>query len=144
MEYVDKFKDIPYSILTEEQFDSLTPFELVNKTISEDVDQLIKYHSKYVFMKQNLIASIVLTTIMVSFIGVFSLFGLIPITFFYVMSQKRKMNVTWCMRILKMSVSFLRGCSDDIIEIDYIFDKQLSRLDGVIDIGEHYKSIKQG
>jgi hypothetical protein len=143
MEYVDKFKNIPYSILTEEQFDSLTPFELVNKTISEDVDQLIKYHSKYVFMKQNLIASIVLTTIMVSFIGVFSLFGLIPITFFYVMSQKRKMNVTWCMRILKMSVSFLRGCSDDIIEIDYVFDKQLSRLDGVIDIGEHYKSIKQ-
>ena len=144
MEYVDKFKNIPYSILTEEQFDSLTPFELVNKTISEDVDQLIKYHSKYVFMKQNLIASIVLTTIMVSFIGVFSLFGLIPITFFYVMSQKRKMNVTWCMRILKMSVSFLRGCSDDFIEIDYVFDKQLSRLDGIIDIGEHYKSIKQG
>lgn len=144
MEYVDKFKDIPYSILTEEQFDSLTPFELVNKTISEDVDQLIKYHSKYVFMRQNLIASIVLTTIMLFFIGVFSLFGIIPITFFYVMTQKRKMNITWCIRILKMSVSFLRGCSDDIIEIDYIFDKQLSRLDGVIDIGEHYKSIKQG
>jgi hypothetical protein len=144
MEYVDKFKNIPYSILTEEQFDSLTPFELVNKTISEDVDQLIKYHSKYVFMKQNLIASIVLTTIMLFFIGVFSLFGLIPITFFYVMSQKRKMNVTWCIRILKMSVSFLRGCSDDIIEIDYIFDKQLSRLNGIVDIGEHYKSIKQG
>lgn len=144
MEYVDKFKNIPYSILTEEQFDSLTPFELVNKTISEDVDQLIKYHSKYVFMRQNLIASIVLTTIMLFFIGVFSLFGLIPITFFYVMFQKRKMNVTWCIRILKMSVSFLRGCSDDIIEIDFIFDKQLSRLNGIIDIGEHYKSIKQG
>jgi len=143
MEYVDKFKDIPYSILTEEQFDSLTPFELVNKTISEDVDQLIKYHSKYVFMRQNLIASIVLTTIMLFFIGAFSLFGIAPITFFYVMTQKRKMNITWCIRILKMSVSFLRGCSDDIIEIDYIFDKQLSRLDGIVDIGEHYKSIKQ-
>jgi hypothetical protein len=54
MEYVDRFKGTPYLKLTTEQYDSLTPFELVNKTISEDVDQLIKYHSKKV-KKFNLI-----------------------------------------------------------------------------------------
>jgi hypothetical protein len=48
------------------------------------------------------------------------------------------------MRILKMSIAFLRGCSDEIVEIDYVFENQLSRLDGIIDIGEHYDSVKNG
>lgn len=144
MEYVDRFKGTSYSNLTPEQFDSLTPFELVNKTITEDVDELLKYHSKYVFMRQNLWSSIVLTIVMSFFIGPWSLFGLIPIGFFYFMYRKRKMNVTWCMRILKMSISVLRGCTDEIVEIDYVFEKQLSRLDGIIDIGEHYNSVTHG
>lgn len=144
MEYVDRFKGTPYLKLTTEQYDSLTPFELVNKTISEDVDQLIKYHSKYVFMKQNLFASIVLTIFTSFFIGIWSLIGVIPVLFFYVMYRKRKMNVTWCMRILKMNIAFLRGCSDEIVKIDYVFENQLSRLDGIIDIGEHYDSVKHG
>lgn len=144
MEFIDRFKGTSYSDLTPEQFDSLTPFELVNKTISEDVDQLLKHHGKYTFMKQNLFASIVLTIVMSLFIGSLSLFGIIPIVFFYIMYRKRKMNVTWCIRILKMSIAFLRGCSDEVIEVDYVFENQLSRLDGVIDIGEHYNSVKHG
>jgi uncharacterized membrane protein len=95
-------------------------------------------------MKQNLLASIVLTIFTSFFIGIWSLIGVIPVLFFYVMYRKRKVNVTWCMRILKMSIAFLRGCSDEIVEIDYVFENQLSRLDGIIDIGEHYDSVKNG
>lgn len=144
MEYVDRFKGTPYSELTTEQYDSLTPFELVNKTMSEDIDQVLKYNSKYVFMKQNLIASITLTIFVSFFIGVSSLFGIIPVLFFYIMYRKRKMNVTWCIRILKMNIAFLRGCSDEVIKIDYVFENQLSRLEGIIDIGEHYNSVTHG
>jgi hypothetical protein len=144
MKYVDRFKGIPYSELTPEQFDSLTAFELVNKTISEDVDGLIKYHDKFTFMKQNLLASTALTIFMTFFIGSWSMLGIIPIVFFLIMYQKRKMNVTWSMRILKMSIAVLRGCSDEVIEIDHVFENQLSRLDGIIDIGEHYNSVRNG
>ena len=45
---------------------------------------------------------------------------------------------------LKMSIAVLRGCSDEVIEIDHVFENQLSRLDGIIDIGEHYNSVRNG
>lgn len=142
MKIEDKYKGIPYSDLTEEQFNSLTKIEMINKILSDDVDSLIKYYDKYVLMRKNLFGSIGLAIVSIMSFPLYGLISLLPVLFFIYMVNKRKKNVTWCIRILKVNVALYRGNGDFLTKHDFIFERHLDRLSH-INIGELYDAISQ-
>lgn len=136
----DKFKGTHYMYLTEEQMNSLSNEELITKLLSDDVDEVIKYHAKMIFMKKNFFGSLFLTIFSVFILGFFGLSFLIPTAFFLFMYHKRKNNLVWSAKSLKVNVALYRGNGDFLIKHDFIFEKQLERLEG-IHIGELYDFI---
>ena len=88
MKIEDKYKGIPYSDLTEEQFNSLTKIEMINKILSDDVDSLIKYYDKYVLMRKNLFGSIGLAIVSIMSFPLYGLISLLPVLFFIYMVNK--------------------------------------------------------
>lgn len=142
MEVKSKYVDIHYVNLSEEEFNSMSKIEMIDKILSDDVDDIIKYHDKFLFMRKNLFGGILLSVISVFTFGVLGLFSIIPVVFFYFMTKKRKDNITWSIRTLKVNVAMFRGNGEFLSENDFIFEKHLGRLNG-IDIGELYDSISQ-
>jgi len=142
MKVKDTYVGTHYVNLTEEQFNSMSKIEMINKILSDDVDDIIKYHNKFLFMKKNLFGSLFLSTISIFTFGVLGLFSIIPVIFFYYMTKKRKDNITWSIRTLKVNVAMFRGNGKFLLENDFIFENHLGRLDG-IDIGELYDAISQ-
>lgn len=139
---VDKFKGIKYSDLTDEQLDSLSKTELLNKFISDDVDTVNEYVMKR--MISNLIThlTIVSTILGLYIFGLVSLFLIVPIIISIYVDLFYKKSLKWSVITLKTNIALFRGNGDFCTQNDYIFENNLSRLYN-IDIGEFYDINKK-
>lgn len=142
MKMVDKFKGTHYMYLSDEQINSLSNSELINKLLSDDIDEIIKYNSKMKFMKKNFFGSLFLTLLSFISFGYIGFIFLVPTIFFSFMFFKRKSNLLWSIKSLKVTVAAYRGNGDFLKKNDFIFDNQLNRLND-INIGELYDAISQ-
>jgi len=133
----DKFKGINYSDLSDEQLNSLSEKELLNKFISDDVDLVNSYVKKRIKSSLAVHLTILLTLVGLYYFGLYGLYFLIPVTISVYVDLFFKKSLKWSVITLKTSVSLFRNNSQFCIENDYIFEYHLNRLNGV-DIGDFY------
>jgi hypothetical protein len=131
-------KDKHYRDLTEEELDSLGEQELIEKFMSDDVDQVLKYHRLVNVMKKNIYGSFFIVVLSIMLFNIWFCFGLIvPLVFFF-MSSKFNNHLIWSVKSLKSTLYMFRHNGDFMVSIDYVFEKNLSKISH-IDIGELYK-----
>src|SRR5210317_1822878 len=133
----DKFKGINYSDLSDEQLNSLSEKELLNKFISDDVDLVNSYVKKRIKSSLAVHLTILLTLVGLYYFGLYGLYFLIPVTISVYVDLFFKKSLKWSVITLKTSVSLFRNNSQFCIENDDIFEYHLNRLNGV-DIGDFY------
>lgn len=133
----DKFKGVKYPKLTDEQLESLSGIELLNKFVSDDVDTVNEYVKKR--MVSNLILHLLIVTSIIGLymFGLMMLFSLIPIFISAYIDLFYKKSLKWSVITLKTNVSLFRFNGDLSTQNDYIFENNLNRLYN-IDIGDFY------
>jgi len=138
MEVKYKFKGIHFSKLTTEQIDSMSQEEFVKKTISDEVDEVIKYHDKMIFMKKNMFGSFFILTLCTIMFGYVGLIAFPASVFFSFMYNKRKNNFKWSVRALKSMLSLNYTIDDFHIKYGSIVREELGRINH-IHIGDFYR-----
>lgn len=131
-------KDKHYRDLTEEELDSLGEQELIEKFMSDDVNQVLKYHKLVNTMKKNIYGSLFLTTLSIMLFNFWFCFGFIVPLVFYIVANKFNNELIWSVKTLKMTLAMFRYNGDFMESIDYVFEKNLNKISH-IDIGELYK-----
>ena len=139
---VDKFKGIKYSDLTDEQLDSLSKTELLNKFISDDVNTVNEYVMKRMISNLIVHLTIVSTILGLYIFGLVSLFLIVAIITSIYVDLFYKKSLKWSVITLKTNIALFRGNGDFCTQNDYIFEDNLSRLYN-IDIGEFYDINKK-
>lgn len=133
----DKFKGIKYSNLSDEQLDSLSKIELLNKFISDDVDTVNEYVMKRMISNLILHLIIVSTILGLYSFGLIALVLLIPLVVSIYIDLFYKKSLKWSVITLKTNIALFRDNGNFCTENDYIFEDNLSRLCN-IDMGDFY------
>lgn len=134
---IDKFEGINYSDLSDEQLDSLSKKELLNKFISDDVDLVNSYTKKRVKSILSIHTILLLGILSIYHFGLIGLFFIIPLCIVIWVDFYFKKSLKWSVITLKTNIVLFRGNGDFCVENDYIFEHHLNRLNGV-DIGDLY------
>lgn len=131
-------KDRHYRDLTEEELDSLDGQELIEKFMSDDVNQVLKYHKLVNVMKKNVYGSFFLTILSITLFNFWFCFGFIVPLVLYIIANKFNNELIWSVKTLKMTLAMFRYNGDFMESIDYVFERNLDKISH-IDIGELYK-----
>ena len=135
---INDFKNKHYRELTDEQLDSLGDKGIIEKFMSDDVGEVLKYHNRVNVMKKNFYGSLVITLLS---IGLFGFFGFLCLVFpilFLLLANKFNNSLIWSVKSLKSTLYMFRHNGDFMTSIDYVFEKNLNKIRH-IDIGDLYK-----
>jgi uncharacterized membrane protein len=135
---INDFKNKHYRELTDEQLDSLGDKGIIEKFMSDDVGEVLKYHNRVNVMKKNFYGSLVITLLS---IGLFGFFGFLCLVFpilFLLLANKFNNSLIWSVKSLKSTLYMFRHNGDFMTSIDYVFEKNLNKISH-IDIGDLYK-----
>lgn len=134
----DKYDGINTSNLIEEQLDSYSQLELLNKFLKEDVKLVNDEGRKYFNIVKHLHGMFIVTIISILMFGFYGLIGLPFILFGFFLMRKTKNSVKWSIASLKTTIAMFRGNGEFCKKHDYLFDYYLDKIESV-DIGELYE-----
>ena len=135
---INDFKNKHYRELTDEQLDSLGDKGIIEKFMSDDVGEVLKYHDRVNVMKKNFYGSLVITLLSIGLFGFFGFLSLVFPILFLLLANKFNNSLIWSVKSLKSTLYMFRHNGDFMTSIDYVFEKNLNNISH-IDIGDLYK-----
>ena len=135
---INDFKNKHYRELTDEQLDSLGDEGIIEKFMSDDVGEVLKYHNRVNVMKKNFYGSLVITLLSIGLFGFFGFLSLVFPILFLLLANKFNNSLIWSVKSLKSTLYMFRHNGDFMTSIDYVFEKNLNKISH-IDIGDLYK-----
>jgi len=138
----DRFKGISYGDLSNEQLDSLTKIELLNKILSDGVDTVNGYVKKRIKSILLIHLTILMTIVGLYYHGLNGLYLLTLVSIAIYVDMYFKKSLKWSVISLKTTIALFRGNGDFCTENDHIFEYHIDRLNGV-DVGDFYDVEKR-
>ena len=124
-----KFND-----LTEEQLNEMTGAQMVNKALSEYVDEINNHVKAIKACVKHLLGSSIITILSLLAFGVYGLIGLLPILFFAYWIFNFKKSIVWHVRSFKSTASMYNICGfEDLVSIHE------DNINHSVLVGEFYK-----
>jgi hypothetical protein len=130
---MDKFSDIKFNDLTDEQMSQMTETEIINKALSEYVYEINGHTTDIISCRSQSVIVTILTIMATYIFGFYGLFGLIPLAYFVVGYFKLQSSLKWHVRSFKSTASMYGS-----LGFDYLVEKHIKDFKHIRDIGRLY------